>query len=348
MSNLENLRGIISISGEIGSGKTGMALGFPGVRPEEMVMFNFDVKEVNIPGLRVYSFLGEQYGGTELDMATSVHKALKEIEGGNVKVLILDAFEHFSGSLFTWVDKYQAEMRAKWFGTGTWKNKQVLGHAKVYESALLENLQKHVQVIFVINHMDYFYENDVQSSRKVPKISKAVAKISLSQFVLVHNHRISHPAPAVLVTKQLPWRMYNEETGRIESLNVLPERLDARCLPDWQERSYISVWDMVEHYIENPVLNREPESYEIPDEEERGLLTDTMTPQEKEALRVATEHLKMVNHQKMIDAVREYCLAFPQAPAFKVIGELRGLYPELTPGVVSKIKGDLGEVEGED
>ncbi len=347
MSELKHLRGIISISGEIGSGKTAMALGLPGVRPEEMVLFNFDVKEVNIPGLKVHSFLGEQYGGTELDMATSVHKAFQEIEKGNTKVLILDAFEHFSGSLFTWVDKYQAQMRAKWFGTGTWKNKQVLGHAKIYESALLENLQKHVDVIFVINHMDYFYENDVQSTRKVPKISKAVDKISLAQFVLVHNHRVDHPAPAVLVTKPLPWRMYNEETGRVESLNVLPRRLDVRCLPDWKERSYISVWDMVEHYIQNPVLNREALDYEILDEEERGFLIDTMTPQEREQLKVATEHMKMQKHKAMIEAVREYCLAFPDVPAIKVIGELRGLHPDLTPGIVTQVKSSIKSKEGD-
>lgn len=347
MSNLDSLRGIISISGEIGSGKTAMALGLPGVRPKDMVMFNFDVKEVNIPGLRVYSFLGEQYGGTEFDMATSVHQALKEIEKGGVDVLILDAFEHFSASLFSWVDKYQSQLKEKWFGTGTWRNKQVLGHAKVYEAALLENLQKYVRVIFVINHMDYFYENEVQSTRKVPKISKAVDRISLSQFVLVSNHRIAHPAPAVLVTKQLPWRVYNEETGRVESLNILPPRLDVRCLSDWRERDYISVWDMIEHYIENPVLSRELLDYEVPDDEERGLLIDTMTPQEREQLRVATELMKMQQHKAMVEAVKEYIFTNPSAPAIKVVGDLRGLYPELTPSMVTKLKEQSGKLIGD-
>lgn len=288
MTNSElPITGIIGVSGGVGVGKTSFALGI-GVPPQRIAYWTWDVKRTGVEDDfgQHYSFLGIQQTGTELDMCNEVHAAMMALKPGEFDVLILDAWELFVATIIPFILKNEKKLKTHWFGGGEWKQRQMYGYAGTYEAAVLENLQAKVPLIIALAHVDYRYvdigvDKKVKTGKKIPKFSKSFRQKALAMFFLQRNSL--HPMPTALVLKNLAKRQFVPGTG-IQSVNVLPPRLDQRVFNDWESRDYISLWDIIRYYFDNPVGTRSLRNYEIPNEYERSFIEETLTKDEKEAL----------------------------------------------------------------
>lgn len=344
------LKGLVVIGGEVGVGKTSMAL-TSGASLERTLYFSWDVKPpgIPLPSENFYDFMSILQAGNELDMAEEVNAAMAKIEPGQYDVIICDAWEHFFSSMIAYIMAHQGDLRYHFFGGGKEKQMQVYGYRKVYESAVLASIQKKVPLVFVINHLDYLYIDSVKTTKKVPKTSQSLVKNASMRVYLQKNKRLEedgymHPAPAALVLKDHNRAVYNDELKRWEFPRILPPRMDVRCLPKWREREYISFWDMFYHYLENPVGNRNLVSYETPDELEKSIMHETLTPQEKEAYEAAQRMAMVTQNEALTDAIREFRAAGKNA--FEIVRELKSI-PELQDQAsMGKVQAIIGVIEG--
>lgn len=299
------IEGIINISGPVGVGKSAMAYEY-GASPERTIVCDWDEKRPGIDGIEYHDFMHILWdGGNDLDMGEAAQKIFHDIEPGKFEVLVLDGWEKFVKTLAPFVKKHADSLRDEWPGGGKWKQLSIYGYTNTLEAAILGGLQKRVPLIFVINHLDYMYINDVRTTKKVPNTRRAVIERSRVRLFLGKNSRISHPCPSALVLKGLSMPTWNEEKSRYEMLNVLPPRLDVRCLPNWKDEDYISVWDIIRHYQENPVLSRDLEEWETLDAFETAQVRETLTEDEQEAHDWAKKLALVSQDAELNNAIKE-------------------------------------------
>lgn len=329
------IRGIVNVSGPIGSGKSSVAYEC-GVRPERMIVLDWDGKRPNITGLKKYvAFMDEQWLGTELDMSITAQKVLGGIKEGEYDLLILDGWEKFVATLGSYCQKNSSKLKAYWSGAGTWKQQQVNGYAKVYEDAILAGIQKKVPLIIIINHLSYMYVNNTRTTKQIPNARKAVKERSNLRLFLQTNERYSHPCPSALVLKNLSSPKWNEEKGRLEMRNVFPKRLDVRCVPNHEQMDYVSVWDMINYYSKNPMLAREPAEWEVPDEEENTIILNTLTADQQAAVTHQRRIELITTDTAMTDDIRD--LAAEGKTSLFIAKELKEKHPNISPAIVKAI-----------
>jgi hypothetical protein len=277
--------GLVHVSGPVGVGKTAFALGC-GADPNRIALCNWDVKDPGIALGANMDFLYMLQTNNELFMAEAAMEFFAGIEENQYDALILDGWELLYSALPAYVMKNAKKLKSYWYGggTGEWGTRQKLGYRKYLEPAILDWLQQKVPLIFVINQLTYMYRDKVRTEKKVPDTSDGVIQKSVMRLFIQENGRLPQSAtPSALVLKNLPKRKWNKETRRIESINVLPRRLDVRALKDWEHKDYISLWELVDHYLANPVLNRELAEHERWDDLEESIVYQTLSVDEQEA-----------------------------------------------------------------
>lgn len=278
------LNGIVQITGEIGVGKTSFALGRPDVKPEDIAVFNFDVKPYPKLKYRHYgSYLHIlQNIGTgkkpEIALVEAVLNDFAKIKGA--KVVIFDSWEIFA-KCWTIYFMDNADKFKKVIGGGQFAVMSKLGHAPKVEVSMLDKIitEFGVETIFVINHLQDEYDSPdgsdkgVKTGRKVPEASKRLEQKASARFWLKHNDK--HRCPITVVMKDPGQHKYVPGKG-IVAQRLFPDRLSPEALGDMAGKD-VSIWDIVNHYNEKPVGARSLEKYEQATDDEFAMIAGTLT-----------------------------------------------------------------------
>ncbi len=291
------LNGIVQITGEIGVGKTSFALGRPDVKPEEIAVFNFDVKPYPKLKYRHYgSYLHIlQNIGTgkkpEIALVEAVLNDFAKIKGA--KVVIFDSWEIFAKS-WTIYFMDNADKFKKVIGGGQFAVMSKLGHAPKVEVSMLDKIitELGVETIFVINHLQDEYDSPdgsdkgVKTGRKVPEASKRLEQKASARFWLKHNQ--DHSCPIAVVMKDPGKHQFVAGRG-ITAQRLFPDRLSPKALGDVQNKD-VSIWDIIKHYDEEPVGARAMYEYEKATVDEFSMIAGTLSD---------TQRVVWENNQKL-------------------------------------------------
>lgn len=290
------LNGIIQVTGEIGVGKTSFALGRPDVKPEDIAVFNFDVKpypKLNYRHYGSYLHILQNLGAKkpEIALVEAVLNDFAKIKGA--KVVIFDSWEIFA-KCWTIYFMENAQKFKTVIGGGQFAVMSKLGHAPKVEVSMLDRIitEMGVETIFIINHLQDEYDSPdggdkgVKTGRKVPEASKRLEQKASARLWLKHNP--DHSCPIAVVMKDPGKHKFVAGRG-IVAQRLFPDRLSPKALGDVAGKD-VSIWDIIAHYDENPVGARVMHDYEKATVDEFAMIAGTLS----ETQRVVWE-----NNQKL-------------------------------------------------
>jgi hypothetical protein len=245
---------------------------------------------------------------------------------------------------------HKAELQEFWYGRGgKFSVMEELGFATKFESLFFSKLQEKLDFIFIINHLIDARDETSDEEMKPIIIGK---KTSASKPLLVQKAKArfwlvptdGHLCPSVIVTK-------NPGLGRItdrgyETVTFLPPKISPFALPDWKERQFISVWDVIKHYEEHPFSEKYPniESYEVVSDKEREMVSEDITDSDKQ--RMAQYALIIENQKKLelIESVRSILEENSKLPEMLVWARIKKDSPHVTQEqvktVIESLKGE--------
>lgn len=289
----EAFNGIITISGEKGVGKTSMALGFP-ANYSKAVFFNFDEKPLGgaeknflfyrnyFPMLADLDPSGKAENNMLAAFLADVEMLIKK--GEKPSVIIVDSVERVLAAFLPYVLKHSAQMK-EFVGAGVWAQRSKIGHAKVFSTAFFSKIRDSFDCpVILIAHLDNKYIDDIAVGKE-PKLNEIMNQKSLFSMWLMHNS--GSPVPNGLVIKRIH-KTISTDFG-LRQVSVLPPKVTHLALPDYHEREFVSVWDIIAHYWEHPTSLRELEDYEKLDEEEFALISESLTETQKAILKVKAQ-----------------------------------------------------------
>lgn len=282
------MKGIIQITGEPGVGKTSMALGAKVESAKDIAVYNFDVKpypvidkndEYNGYGFyRQYTNMLRDLSNPNPELAL-VEQVIADFDkADSCKTAIFDSWEIFSKGLLTWTLKHASELKS-WIGAGQIAQMAKLGHASRVEVAFLDYLYTvlGVESLFVINHLGHEYSNNggvgVRTGRRIPQSSERLNEKCSARFWLKHNP--DHTCPIAVVLKDPGSHRFVPGRGVVPS-RVFPDRLSPMALGDVAGKN-VTIWDIIDHYNENPVGARKLEPFEHLTADEFAYVSGTMT-----------------------------------------------------------------------
>ena len=277
------IKGLIAITGELGTGKTTFALqamsgvGRP-VMPERILFVDDDIKgsataqDVKDAGFEFgayWNLIEMAQGKNELELFSEVIKRLQDIKKNQYDVIIWDTWSRMELGLQSEVLSNPNAYRKFYSNSPVYKGMQMRGSVpRDLETKLIGNLMDKVPQLFLISHLKQTYiENTPVPGKFEPDITSSVAKACKTQFWLRHNPN-GHPVPIALITKGISKVQIDKKGYRI--IDVLPKKITPR--PEDK-----SLWDTIAHYWEDPIDGREPEAHEIPTSEELSIIDGTMT-----------------------------------------------------------------------
>jgi len=278
------IKGLIAITGELGTGKTTFALqvmsalGKP-VMPERILFVDDDIKgsataqDVKEAGFEFgayWNIVEMAQGKNELDLFTEVAKRIKDIKKDQYDIIIWDTWSRMELGLQSEVLNNPNEYRKFYSNSPVYKGMQMRGSVpRDLETKLIGSLMNKVPQLFLISHLKQTYiENTPVPGKFEPDITSSVSKACKTQFWLRHNPS-GHPVPVALITKGISKVQIDPEKG-YRVVDVLPKKITPR--PEDK-----SLWDTIAYYWENPIDGREPESHEMPTTEELAIIDGTMT-----------------------------------------------------------------------
>ena len=286
--------GIITVSGEMGVGKTSFALEYP-ANPKKIAFFNFDEKPLGGIESSLYSYNSYFHMLADISddkkskekaedvMLQSFFNDVKKLTEGKNKpeVIIIDSAERLFGAFLPYVMRNASKMK-KFAGSGTWEAKSKIGYAKVFSTAFFSKLREDTgATIILIAHLGNKYVDEIAVG-KTPALNEIVKQKSLLSIWLMHNEH--SPVPNGLVTKRISKSIATPSGFRTEP--VLPAKLSIDALPNREELDHVSLWDVIFHYWEYPIGLNEPEDYEKLNEEEFALISSTLTETQRHTLAV--------------------------------------------------------------
>jgi hypothetical protein len=283
------INGIVQITGEMGVGKTSLALGRPDVKPNQIAVYNMDVKPYPVMGTGANR--GYKHYGSYLHILQDItnvkpeHTLVEAVladfaKAAGAKVAIFDGWEIFAKS---WTS-YFLERSGKYkqvIGDGTFAQMSKLGHAPKVEVSLLDELMSKigVETIFIINHLQDEYEapdgsdKGIKTGRKVPEASKRLEQKASMRVWLKHNP--DHACPIGVVLKDPGFHKYVDGQGIIP-YRLFPDRLSPKVLGDVAGKD-VSLWDIIRHYTANPVGARILYDFEKATPEEFAMMSGSLT-----------------------------------------------------------------------
>ena len=285
-TSLHSPKGVVLISGSVGSGKTAMALGC-GAKPSEIAYFDWDGKDVGIDpsafgayvNLADTSHVNKSKGSVAaIEQLSDLLEKIEKKPNG-IRVIVFDNWGSLSSALLPWIQKNQATIVNSVASSGIWKQKSVLGFRKYYEAALLAHLATKFETVFAISHRTQYVDGR-KANLMVPDFSTPVFQKAIAAFWLVRTSE--HPTPQVLVFKSPPVRGWDDSKGAIVTKPFLPPKLSRECLGGSDDGGYVSVWDMYNHYLSSPYNPHDPRVYESLSENEMNLVLETMQPDERD------------------------------------------------------------------
>lgn len=300
------LRGLIEVTGEIGTGKTSFALEC-GVQPEEIGFFDDDVKgRATVEEFRErYQAEGRDFGGYFDLVALRRGKTLiefhqicqdlieREVIPGRFRVLIWDTWTRFSKTCRHYVNRNQAKFRKPgpfskgggWSDHRGMKGAEINQEGTLHEAEILGDLLTRVDTLFVVAHLKTKYVNNQPTEAETPAVGGAVIRLARMRVWTRHNPR-GDGVPVGLLLKRPSWKIITDRGLR--TVNPLPRKLTPNVrLVDGEEPNDESLWDTIARYTEHPIGNRQPLAEETPNTFELGILNDTLTADQKVNLRLA-------------------------------------------------------------
>lgn len=280
------IEGLIHVTGEPDSGKSTFCLTVPGVKPEEIFFIDDDLKtcpladELDKQGQPFGLFVDLMGESTRRQMTKPlalwklvdeyVTQAEKLAAKNKFKVAVFDNISRFEEAIRAYSETVLGEYTDKSAGTlrigqFTWS------YTFIVYTQFLERLMKIADLVLITTHIREQYFGQVKTGKMEARGQRPLLEKSNLRLWLRHNP--DSPAPIGLVLKRI-MRMHITTSG-MEAVNVLPRRL-VPC-----------TWDKIVEYLNNPVGNRPPTTAETPNSFELSVLDGELTPDQKDALRLA-------------------------------------------------------------
>ena len=280
------MKGIIGITGRVGSGKTGFALGC-GLLPNQIALFDFNGKPAGVDGLAVEKY----YAG---DMAKKKYSQvarsfLSEIEAlpkkKGLRCVIIDNWAALSQCIYEYFVSSPKEVLKnleELAKNGRIKAQQVKGFRRHFEARMLADLGSVYDFVFVIAPLKERSQGKGDSFRFTGEYEPAWLSPTFEVFTSAFwLWRTSNNTPTALVVKQPPLRLV--EGGRINTMPFLPDKITRLALGN--ESGYVSLWDIIAHYEKNPFdPNGTPFPHEVLSQKEKQLIALTLSEDELDLL----------------------------------------------------------------
>jgi len=351
----EKVKGIVLVTGPINVGKTSFAFhtGYPLSQTD---YFSFDSKRPVVVGAK-FGFYKEYFGimakENELVMVEAFLDDLKQREGKGSKVLVVDAAEVMRRNLVAYVKKNKAKLRSYWFGRGgIWANYEELGFPKTFEAILFTAAQEHYELIILVNHLEGVRDTDSEKEEKplIPGKQRADVKEPLARKASLRlwlTPTDGHMCPSAIVTKNPGFHAVDKD-GMVKTMSLFPPKLSPYALPDWKERDFISLWDVIKHYEAFPFSTKYPEiqEYEMLTEREREMVSEDITDKDRRLVEELAEIARKENHERLVAQVSKLLAETPNAPVPFILSKAKAALPsfEIT---TESVKAILEELKGE-
>ncbi len=333
--------GIVEVTGETSVGKTAFGTGFPVGKVEEIAFFTFDGKEHSArENFGLYRSYFSMFSDTSLkpDANIAVAKAFMDDVSELIKKnqiftnIVVDSFETWVKAFGDYFMKYSDEFKKDWHGGGKYTVMEKRAYAQKLAVSYLAQMRKNLgaAVVIAINHIKDEYIGDVKTNRKIPASSLVLAQKTSLRLWLQHNPE--HPCPLAVVLKPLEQSKFVPGRG-LMAINVLPHKLSPKVFGDYESREYISIWDIIEHYIENPVGTRKLKDFESLTEEEFSLISGTMTDTQARIYEHNINMAVMESQQTLVQAIEALG---GRKPLPILLNELKEEFPNLTVPILSE------------
>lgn len=310
--------GTVLVTGEHGTGKT--SLGLEAGDPARMCFVDDDLKgkstvdQVRRDGIefgRYVDFINDTAKKKALQVHMRGLEIIDSIEEGQFDVLIWDTWTRFASSCHAYVVTHPQEFRESdgWAAMGRIRAGEEYKEARLYEAELIAQIARKVPLVILISHLKNQYLNNAPTGKEIPAVSKAVDRVCNLRLWLRHNPH--HTTPIGLVLKNIDKKMYDPETKRLRTVQILPTKITP--LPE--ERS---LWDSIERYYNDPAGLREPTPDEIPDDFESSIVQGTLTEDQRLSWMVAIKQERAREQEEMMlemDAKREQAEAMQEEGA---------------------------------
>lgn len=278
--------GIISISGDSGSGKTLASL-FVNYKhaPDlnRVAYFHDDNKEPPFPIEAFGKFVDMSVNVKLFEYGSCVNQELEKLDPKKIKGVIFDTWTKYGEFLRHYVVSHRNTYREKEafimshnpvvMGAQAWRD------AHNYEGRMAGQIAKKFGFLVATSHV----KEDMKGSTKTDKLVEDLGKIweqsSNARLWLINT---GAGVPAVLVKKRFDKSWV--ENGKPQTINFLPSRLT----PEADDKS---IWDIVNRYWKSPVGERKLSEYEVPqNQEEMAIVRDTWTERQYEVWKINLLH----------------------------------------------------------
>jgi hypothetical protein len=337
------IKGTIQITGVSGVGKTTFAVE-SGVPFERIAFLSWDVKTPPYESLLgayrnfnadILPFVAGNKVDPHMKAVANAIDFINSLKQGQYDVIILDAWESFQKALSLYVSKHMHQFRREFHASsGRIRIAEEKGYGAVVEAGLFAYLQSVANTVFVVNHVKQKWENNVRTDKLLPVNSTAVIQKTVARFWLVETD--GHPCPSALVVKNHASYKYIKGKG-VRTLKMFPDKISPKSLPGYEDMEYVSLWDVISHYIENPVGTRDLGQHESLSSSERRLISDAIvtsfTEDDAEENRKEAAESGMMGDAALVKRVKE-----SSKSSVMLMKELKPEYPEVTIAIIKKIR----------
>lgn len=279
--------GTVLVTGEHGTGKT--SLGMEAADPARMLMVDDDLKgkstvqQLRRDGVefgRYEDFISDTAKMKALQVHMHGLEIINSIEEDQFDAVVWDTWTRFAASCHAYVVAHPDEFRERdgWAAMGRIRAGEEYKEARLYEAELIAQIARKVPLVILISHLKNQYLNNAPTGKEIPAVSKAVDRVCNLRLWLRRNPH--HTTPIGLVLKNIDRKVYDPETKRLRTVQILPTKITPRP----EERS---LWDSIERYYNDPAGLREPRPDEIPDDFESSIVQGTLTEDQRLSWMVA-------------------------------------------------------------
>jgi len=279
------VKGLVVVGGSFDTGKSSFALGVPGIKPEKILFFNSDVRDVNTLdelGVKHINLVNiAESKKLELAFHEEVMKIIDGIKPNQYDCIVFDTYTSFADTFHAYVVKNKKKYSSEWHGTAQIVGGRLWKQVRRHEQFVINKLLSKAGIVILTAHLKNHYVNQHKSELMVPAFSPAITKAAVLKLWLRKNP--NSPVPLALVEKRLSTRFYNEDTERIETISVLPQKL----VPLENETS---LWDSIARYQVAPIGLREPIDSEKLTEQEILDMAGVLSDDDKRTLMIMIEN----------------------------------------------------------
>lgn len=310
-----NYRGITTITGESGAGKTSLMLSC-GVNPNQIVFVDDDVKSAAVvdqlaaEGVSFATYLnlatlppdaGEDVAHEMFLESTGIGKDWNGKAPAGATVCVIDNYARLQSTFKPFLDKNIDRFNRVWSQKGDIRGSQMWIASQEYEKFILGCLKDRYEAVFISVHLKDQNINGVKTGNQVPELKKILLRVSNMTLWLLRG--VSDGVPDALVLKRPQKYLFSKKAGLVP-VNVLPLKIK-HC-----------DWETLNKYWERPV-GASPSADEIPSKEELQLISGTISDRDKELILKTIDYQERLNEEKEATALQEAIDSLGDMPKLK-------------------------------